>query len=193
MATSFPTGGYTPNASDSSQPTEDKLVVTAAAEFRGIKAKINQSIPPGGGVGIPAGGTNGQILAKLSDGDYDAGWTSLQDVVGENGETLFPRSFELAMSTARSTPGVFASYALGFGADFDAATGTYTLPVTGYYIFNATFVINAATAVTKPTGYNVALEVLDQTGASIGTFAKNLTVHPNMDGNSQVVDRWDVS
>lgn len=189
MATSFPTGGYTPDPGDSTQPTEDKLVVTAAAEFRGIKRRLNQAIPPGGGVGIPPGGVLGSVLSKISDNDFDAEWKTLAEIVGDDGENLFPYSFELAASTARSTPGVFAPYVVGFGADFDTATGTYTLPVTGYYIFNATFVINATTPVTKSTGYEVALQILDAEGAVVGQFTKNMVVHPNMDGNRTVVER----
>lgn len=29
------------------------------------------------GVAMPAGGTTGQVLAKLSDDDYDVGWVTL--------------------------------------------------------------------------------------------------------------------
>ena len=189
MATSFPTGGYTPDPGDSTQPTEDKLVVTAAAEFRGIKRRLNQSIPPGGGVGIPPGGLLGAVLSKISDNDYDAEWKTLSELIGEDGETLFPHNFEMFGSTGRSTPGVCAPYQWGQGADFDLSTGTYTLPQTGYYVFNATFVINPTSPVTKTTGYQVALEVLDAEGVSLGQFTKNLTVHPNMDGEQQVTER----
>lgn len=40
--------------------------------------------PPGpSGVGVPPGGTTGQTLTKLSDGDYDTGWRT--PTVGSGG------------------------------------------------------------------------------------------------------------
>ena len=42
----------------------------------------------GSGGGVPKGGTTGQIIRKLSDEDYDAGWVDFPNVVTSvNGQT----------------------------------------------------------------------------------------------------------
>jgi len=53
-----------------------------------IKADFGSVSIVGTGGGVPKGGTTGQIIRKLSDEDYDAGWVDFPDVVTSvNGQT----------------------------------------------------------------------------------------------------------
>lgn len=46
------------------------------------------------GVGVPPGGTTGQMLVKTSDADFDTTWTSKTGILSFNGRTgdVFPKS-----------------------------------------------------------------------------------------------------
>lgn len=54
----------------------NEFIFTEEPNVFGMQAtQSDYHMSPGGvGVGIPSGGTEGQVLAKNSDADYDAGW-----------------------------------------------------------------------------------------------------------------------
>jgi hypothetical protein len=59
-----------------------------------------QGLPGGPGIGVPAGGTAGQVLGKNSDGDYDTEWV---DPSGGGGGLPDPGSSGLVIRTALNT------------------------------------------------------------------------------------------
>lgn len=48
-----------------------------------LNGEIENLIPSSSGVSLPSGGTTGQVLAKNSDADGDAGWTDISGYLSE--------------------------------------------------------------------------------------------------------------
>jgi hypothetical protein len=63
--------------------------------------------PPG--VGVPDGGTTGQVLAKINDTDYNTGWVTGG---GGSGVTIDPQAGNLLTTSAA---GLFVNGALDLG------------------------------------------------------------------------------
>ncbi|SFB62522.1 Collagen triple helix repeat-containing protein [Cohnella sp. OV330] len=71
------------------------------------------------GVGVPAGGTTGQVLAKISGADFDAGWIAAPSGGGGGGST------QLASYTYTGNPQAVMQ-------SVDTATGTFTAQGHGF-------------------------------------------------------------
>lgn len=91
------------------------------------------------GVGVPAGGTAGQILVKTSGSDYDTEWTTPNSVVTVSGTT----------PTITALPGI--RYVCG-----EVATLDITLPASGIVdvVFESGSTATVLT-ITPPTGVTV--------------------------------------
>lgn len=88
------------------------------------------------GVGIPVGGTTGQVLAKASNTDYDTTWETIRPLlgVGENSKYISPTGND-ANDGSFGSPFATAAHALSYWDGFDAnsqglilnfADGTYS-------------------------------------------------------------------
>lgn len=71
------------------------------------------------GVGVPAGGTAGQVLAKTSGADYDTGWIPAPSGGGGSGPTLlasytYNGNPQAVMQSVDTTTGTFTSTGHGF-------------------------------------------------------------------------------
>ena len=155
---------YTPDPLDATQPTEDKLVESAAAEFRALKTRIAQVAAAAqsgsqavGGVVIPtqtftsSGSSNGRIdFADTVPAGWNAGPSSMLasfEFVSTNFFSANPNghmAFILRCDTA-----VIATDTRGHGAVFGnvalAQEGTTTIPGMQIEVFNP----DSATAGTR--------------------------------------------
>ena len=70
------------NAASAAQTTANGKLSDAPSDGKEYLRKNGAWTEPsgGGGSGVPDGGTTGQVLAKRSDADGDAGWYSLRDL-----------------------------------------------------------------------------------------------------------------
>lgn len=80
------------------------------------------------GQGVPTGGTPGQILAKNSGTNYDAGWVTLNaswaNITGKP-STFTPEAHNQAWSTITATPTTLAGYGISDGLTPAAADAVY--------------------------------------------------------------------
>ena len=135
--------GYSPTASISKSGSTatisitDKNGTTTAQVSDGQNGANGQDGAPG--VGVPSGGTTGQVLSKASGTDYDTAWIDKNPVVQVSGST----------PTITALPGV--RYVCG-----ECATLDITLPASGIVdvVFESGSTPTVLT-VTPPTGVTV--------------------------------------
>lgn len=111
---------YVPNPADATQPTEDKLAQTAAAEFRALKAYV-QSIVSGGGLGVA---TPGQIVMFTGNTPLP-GWLELDGSIQLR--SSYPQLWNAVQALGGVvTEAVWASNAASFSSG--DLTTTFRLP-----------------------------------------------------------------
>lgn len=106
---------------------------TSSADLKGEKGDPGDKGDPGAdGVSVPAGGTSGQILAKLSDADNHMGWVdppvpdTPSQVYGVTvGFTVSADGTLTCDSTFAQTAAAIEAGALTKAKVYDAATGAY--------------------------------------------------------------------
>lgn len=69
-----------------------------------IKNGNNWESIPAGGIGVPSGGTTGQVLQKSSGTDYATGWADLP---------LAPKSISYPLSADQKSPWTFTAPSIG--------------------------------------------------------------------------------
>ncbi len=93
------------------------------------------------GVGVPAGGSAGQVLSKINATDYNTQWTTpsggggsaaLQLAVGQTAGQSMPTAEE-SYTVQWETPGTNVS------SQFNTSTETFTVAVSGLYYIEAAF------------------------------------------------------
>lgn len=90
------------------------------------------------GVGVPPGGTTGQVLTKVNNTDYNTTWTTPSG--GGGGGGAGTHRFNATKGLVLTDPGfntvVFGTVEYQDGSDYDASTGIYTAPAEGLYHFD---------------------------------------------------------
>src|SRR5688572_17319383 len=145
--------------------------------------QVNEGAP---GVGVPAGGTTGQVLIKGSGTDYDTEWGT----TAGGGDALVSDTLaQFAATTSAQLAGVITDET-GSGALVFATSPTLTTPALGTpsaaVLTNATGLPistgvsglggGVATFLATPTSANLAAAVTNETGSGALVFATSPTL-----------------
>ncbi|WP_027003666.1 DUF7151 family protein [Hugenholtzia roseola] len=131
------------------------------------------------GVGVPAGGTAGQVLTKIDGTDYNTQWATPSG--GGSTPTLqlrVPQTGGISYTVAGFETVAWGTPTTNVSSQFNTTTETFTVATTGLYYINAYFAASSL-----PKGHNLFLEV-NGTSISRGT-ATNIT-EPLITGNVHV-------
>lgn len=190
--------GTSPNTLTNSLDANSNQVLNLPVPATGLSPLRLQDLSSfvGGGTvtNIPPGGTTGQVLDKVSNADFNVGWTNSVTSVG----LVLPADFTITGSPVTTTGTLTGAWAIaptGTGAVVRTTSPTLVTPVLGtptsVTLTNATglpvstgisgLATGMATFLATPSSANLIATVTDETGTGALVFATNpVLVTPNL-------------
>lgn len=138
----------------------------------GVSTSVDTKGEPGGdGVGVPSGGSTGQVLSKKSGTDYDTQWVNppaagVNSVNGKTGDVTLSASDVGALSDDTVIPDAVTEQTVS-GWGFTKNTGTYSKPSGG--IPSADLSGDVQTSLGKA---DTALQSFEETDPTVPSWAK---------------------
>jgi len=144
-----PTGGSSYTITGTSQLLSTPYALYAKTSGSSIPGPMGPQGPAGvngtngtNGVGVPTGGTTGQVLAKVNGTDYNTQW-----VTPSSGSSSTVLVHAISTATSQTFPiggnavvpdvaTCFNNVVTNIGSAYNSGTGLFVVPTSGFYLFS---------------------------------------------------------